>query len=119
MLAHLHKDGTHVPMTLCYHRGLLRRDGSNPVLVHVYGEQLVISTRVISNLNYTQGGGKSTQPVSNRVIPKNWDFKLPVYVCCVGCYGENLYMGYQPDKLPLLSRGWVLAYCHVRYAATE
>jgi len=28
-------------------------------------------------------------------------------------------MGYQPDKLPLLSRGWVLAYCHVRYVLQQ
>ena len=32
----------------------------------------------------------------------------------VGCYGENLHMAYQPEKQPLLDRGWVLVYCHIR-----
>ena len=31
-----------------------------------------------------------------------------------GCYGENLFMGYQPEMQYLLERGWVLAGCHVR-----
>lgn len=31
-----------------------------------------------------------------------------------GCYGENVNMTYCPEKQPLLDRGWVLVYCHVR-----
>ncbi|KAL5503019.1 hypothetical protein EMCRGX_G009898 [Ephydatia muelleri] len=38
----------------------------------------------------------------------------PVLVHVYGCYGENLPMSYQPWKVPLLDRGWVLAYCHAR-----
>lgn len=31
-----------------------------------------------------------------------------------GSYGESVFMGYQPEKVPLLDRGWVLVFCHVR-----
>lgn len=36
------------------------------------------------------------------------------YTTSAGCYGENLHMAYQPEKQPLLDRGWVLVYCHIR-----
>lgn len=54
-------------------------------------------------------------------MPKMWslNYQYDMFVVYVGCYGDNLYMGYQPDRLPLLSRGWVLAYCHVRWVATD
>lgn len=78
------QDGCLVPLTVCYRTDLAKQDGTAPLLVHVYGK----------NVNF---------------------FYCPhTRVFSAGCYGENLNMAYRPEKQPLLNRGWVLAYCHVR-----
>ncbi|GMH33558.1 hypothetical protein BSKO_01392 [Bryopsis sp. KO-2023] len=38
----------------------------------------------------------------------------PVLLVVYGAYGHPLSLDYQPHKLPLLKRGWVVAYAHVR-----
>lgn len=43
---------------------------------------------------------------------------VPMLVHVYGAYGLELNMTFSPDKRLLLERGWVLAYCHVRYWAT-
>ena len=55
-----------MPITL-FHRHDLSPDGSNPLLVNVYG-----------------------------------------------AYGTDIEMDYSPEKIVLLERGWIVAYCHVR-----
>lgn len=46
-----------------------------------------------------------------RSFSRVWTFYLHLPP---GSYGESVYTGYQPEKVPLLDRGWVLVYCHVR-----
>lgn len=55
-----------IPMTVAHKKGM-KLDGSNPVLVTVYGS-----------------------------------------------YGVCLDAGFQPERLPLLERGWVITLAHVR-----
>ncbi|XP_064399872.1 prolyl endopeptidase-like [Halichondria panicea] len=38
----------------------------------------------------------------------------PVLVHVYGCYGECVPIGWQAEGLPLLERGWVMAYAHTR-----
>eukprot|EP01147_Barroeca_monosierra_P002884 gene2884-8159_t len=38
----------------------------------------------------------------------------PTVAIAYGAYGVNLDIGFNPTFIPLLKRGWVLAYCHTR-----
>ena len=60
-----------MPITL-FHRHDLSPDGSNPLLVNVYG-----------------------------------------------AYGTDIEMDYSPEKIVLLDRGWIVAYCHVRLVQVD
>ncbi|XP_078591496.1 prolyl endopeptidase-like [Branchiostoma floridae x Branchiostoma japonicum] len=40
--------------------------------------------------------------------------KNPLLVHAYGAYGEDVNMSFRPERLVLLERGWVLAFCHVR-----
>ncbi|XP_011406687.2 PREDICTED: prolyl endopeptidase-like isoform X2 [Amphimedon queenslandica] len=38
----------------------------------------------------------------------------PMLMIAYGCHGVSLYTGYDETLLPLIRRGWILAYCHIR-----
>ncbi|XP_035694292.1 prolyl endopeptidase-like [Branchiostoma floridae] len=40
--------------------------------------------------------------------------KNPLLVHAYGAYGEDVNMGFRSERLVLLERGWVLAFCHIR-----
>ncbi|XP_072031224.1 prolyl endopeptidase-like [Amphiura filiformis] len=42
------------------------------------------------------------------------DENNPLLVCGYGAYGLDVETGYSPEMIPLLERGWVIAYCHIR-----
>lgn len=42
------------------------------------------------------------------------DGSNPCLINVYGCYGTNLDLSYNPKFLPLLSRGWIIAFAHVR-----
>jgi protease II len=46
--------------------------------------------------------------------PKDYRHNNPLLFHCYGAYGLSLPIGHDPSKLPLLQRGWVMAYAHVR-----
>lgn len=65
-------------------------DGANPLLVKVYGTNMSVCVCV-------------------------WLIRRKVsHACDTGCYGLPVHMGYDATLQPLLRRGWILAFCHVR-----
>ena len=79
-----------IPITLFYDSEKIKMNGSDPILISAYGNHGInISINNISSINV---------------------------ICVTGCHGISLYTGYDETLFPLLRRGWILAYCHIRYA---
>lgn len=56
-----------------------------------------------------------TNPLLVRTYGKYNNQLMNVLHINIGAHGISLYTGYNETLIPLLRKGWILAYCHIRY----